>query len=277
MPAANPLLQRVITALVLAPLAVAAILLLPTPTFALALAVVILLGAWEWSALAGIESVAGRIAYMALVALLLVALWLIPSADWSAALLLLPGIWWWGVLVFLSRVRRIERSTSVDAGLIPVGLLVLPGPWLAMVRLHETADHGPLLVLFLMVLIWVADSMAFFVGRAWGSKKLAPVLSPGKTREGVYGALAGAALCGVLLVRWLDATTLQALSLVLLCAVTAVISVVGDLFESWLKRRRGVKDSGRLLPGHGGILDRIDSLTAAAPIFALGMLWLGAG
>lgn len=277
MPAVSPLLQRVITALVLAPLAVAAILWLPTPAFALALAVVILLGAWEWAALTGLDSVAGRVAYLALVALLLVALWLIPSADWFAALLLLPGIWWWGVVVFLSRVRRIERSTSVDAGLIPVGLLVLLGPWLAMVRLHETADHGPLLVLFLMVLVWVADSMAFFVGRAWGSKKLAPVVSPGKTREGVYGALAGAALCGVLLAWWLDAATLQALSLVLLCAVTAVISVVGDLFESWLKRRRGVKDSGRLLPGHGGILDRIDSLTAAAPIFALGMLWLGAG
>ena len=277
MPAANSITLRVITALVLAPLTVAAILGLPTPDFALVFALVVLLAAWEWTALTGISSMPGRLAYIASTAVLLVLLWQIPLRDWSAYLLFLPGIWWLGIVVFLFRVRDVERSVSIDWMLIPAGFLVLLGPWVAMVRLHDVADHGPVLVLFLMVLIWVADSAAFFVGRAWGRTKLAPRLSPGKTWAGVYGALAGAALCGVFLAWGLDSTGLSLLYTVLLCTVTASISVVGDLYESWLKRHRGIKDSGRLLPGHGGILDRIDSLTAAAPIFTLGILWLEAG
>jgi len=270
-------MQRVITALILAPLAIAAVLWLPTPEFALVFAVVVLLAAMEWAALSGIGSMLGRLAYLALIAGLLLLLWLIPLQDRSAYLLLLPVIWWLGITLFLFRVREVERCATVDWMLVPIGFLVLLAPWAAMVRLHGVADHGPALVLFLMVLIWVADSAAFFVGRAWGRTKLAPSLSPGKTLEGVYGALAGAALCGAALAWGLGSTGLSALYPVLLCSLTAAISVVGDLFESWLKRRRGVKDSGRLLPGHGGILDRIDSLTAAAPIFTLGILWLESG
>ncbi len=277
MPVVTPLMQRVATALVLAPLAIAAILWLSTPEFALLLAVVILLAAWEWTALAGIDAMPGRLAYLALIAVLLALLWQIPFRDWSIPLLLLSGIWWAGVTVFLFRVRRIEQSASIAKLLIPAGLPVLLGPWLAMVLLHGLSVHGPVIVLFLMILIWVADSSAFFVGRAWGRVKLAPRLSPGKTREGVYGALAGAGMCGIVLAWGLDLSGWSALYSVLLCGVTALISVVGDLYESWLKRRRGMKDSGRLLPGHGGIVDRIDSLTAAAPIFALGILWLEAG
>jgi phosphatidate cytidylyltransferase len=131
-------------------------------------------------------------------------------------------------------------------------------------------------VLFLLLLIWAADTAAYFIGRRWGSRKLAPTLSPGKTWVGVYGALAAAGIAALALALWLDLTAGLAAGVVVICLLTASISVVGDLYESLVKRRRGVKDSGRLLPGHGGMLDRIDSLTAAAPVFALGFLWLEA-
>lgn len=124
-----------------------------------------------------------------------------------------------------------------------------------------------------MILIWTADSFAYFAGRRWGRVKLAPQISPGKTREGVYGALIGSALCGALL-HWLRPETGSLSVLVLLSVTIALFSVVGDLFESLLKRQAGLKDSGTLLPGHGGVLDRIDSLTAAAPVFLFGLLLL---
>jgi phosphatidate cytidylyltransferase len=126
-------------------------------------------------------------------------------------------------------------------------------------------------VLFLLVLIWIADSGAYFAGRRWGRRKLAPLVSPGKTREGAYGALAGGLLWGGVLAALYGVSVPQQGGLVLLCLLTVVASIVGDLYESLSKRERGVKDSGSLLPGHGGILDRIDSLTAAAPVFALGL------
>jgi phosphatidate cytidylyltransferase len=153
---------------------------------------------------------------------------------------------------------------------------VLLGPWLALVHLHAAAPRGPELVLFLLLLIWTADVAAFFAGRRWGQAKLTPAVSPGKTRVGVYGALLGAALAALALAWWLRLVPALTAAAVAICVATAFVSVVGDLFESLVKRRRGVKDSGRLLPGHGGILDRIDSLTAAAPMFTLGILWLEA-
>ncbi len=128
-------------------------------------------------------------------------------------------------------------------------------------------------MLFLLVLIWIADSGAYFAGRRWGRVKLAPAVSPGKTREGVYGALAGAMLCALAL-AWMRPEIGAALVTIPLCLLTCLVSVAGDLFESLIKRQAGVKDSGTLLPGHGGVLDRIDSLTAAAPVFVFGLMWL---
>lgn len=127
---------------------------------------------------------------------------------------------------------------------------------------------------FLLMLIWIADIGAYFTGRHWGRIKLAPKISPGKTREGVYGALVGALLSGVVLAWWQGLSIQQAPFAILLCILAALFSVAGDLFWSMLKRLRGVKDSSNLLPGHGGMLDRIDSLTAAAPVFLLGLITL---
>lgn len=273
---ATALQQRTLTAAVLAPLAVGAVLFLATPWLALCLAVVVALAAWEWAALAGVATPAGRSLYLLAVTGCLIPLWLLPA---SLVYLLAATVFWWAaMLVLLPRIRVVGPATGLDGALLLLGVLLLTAPWAALVHLHGASgapNSGPLLVLSLLVLIWVADTAAYFVGRRWGRRKLAPALSPGKTWAGVLGGLLAAAAAGAATAAVFGLTPLPALLLMALFGATALISVVGDLFESLLKRRRSVKDSGRLLPGHGGILDRIDSLTAAAPLFALGMLWLG--
>ncbi|MEA3412443.1 MAG: phosphatidate cytidylyltransferase, partial [Pseudomonadota bacterium] len=140
-----------------------------------------------------------------------------------------------------------------------------------LVDLHA---ERPELLLYLLVLIWLADSAAYFSGKKLGRTRLAPALSPGKSREGVFGALAATLLLGLAGAWWFDAGLVDGVYFVILSLLTALVSVEGDLFESLLKRRAGVKDSGRILPGHGGVLDRIDSLTAAAPVFWMGLYWI---
>ncbi len=274
MPATNALGQRTLTALALGPLVLAAVLWLPTGWLALALALVVLLGAWEWTTLAGVSSPLARLGYLGAVTLGFAGVWQVHVAGWGPYLIAPVVLGWLGVALYLARVAEIPRAEGTDLGLLALGLLVLLGPWLALLDLDAVQPNGPLLVLCLLVLIWAADIAAYFAGRHWGRVKLAPALSPGKTRAGAYAALAAAAACGVVLAGWLRVGPGQGLALVLICVVTVVASVAGDLLESLLKRRRGLKDSGRLLPGHGGMLDRIDSMTAAAPVFTLGLQML---
>lgn len=264
-----------VTALLLAPIVIGAVLWLPTPGFAVFIGAVLLLGAWEWSALAGLSGKPQRAVYLVVLALAMLLLWRFPG--WQVWLLGIGALWWGLQALLLSGVSRIEPVEGLDARLLPIGLLVLAPPWVALVRLHSTPDAGPASVLFLLLLVWTADIAAYFVGRRWGRTKLAPALSPGKTRVGVYGALAGAFVCGLAFGWYLSLDAAAILLVALVCIVAAAASVVGDLYESLLKRRRGVKDSGRLLPGHGGLLDRIDSMTAAAPVLALGLAALGVG
>ncbi|MBK1720926.1 phosphatidate cytidylyltransferase [Thiocystis violacea] len=269
--ASSSLRRRAITAFSLGPLVIAAVLLLPTPGFALFLSVVLLIAAWEWCGLSGITRVVHRIAYSGVVAVCLAILWLAP--DWQLALMAVSAIWWFAQAVRLMRTREVSVVVEPRPWQLLVGLLVLLAPWAALMSLHRMPAIGPGLVLFLLVLIWTADSLAYFVGKRWGRAKLAPAVSPGKTRVGVYGALAGAGLCGLLFSWVLSLDLPHTLLALMVCGVAALISVVGDLYESLLKRQRNLKDSSQLLPGHGGLLDRIDSLTAAAPVFALGMAW----
>ncbi|NKN33454.1 phosphatidate cytidylyltransferase [Marichromatium bheemlicum] len=268
----SALRQRTLTALALVPLVIGAVLWLPTPLFALVLAGVIGIGAWEWATLAGVADQRLRALYPLLVGGAMMLLWSSPQGLlW---LTIASALWWLWQTWRLLRMRQIESGVGVDLRLLVVGLLVLIAPWAALTTLHD-ASGGPALVLFLLFVIWSADTGAYFVGRRWGRTKLAPVLSPGKTRAGVYGGVLGAVLCA-LVFAWLQGLApLHGLLLLLVSAVTALISVTGDLYESLLKRRCGVKDSGQLLPGHGGMLDRIDSLTAAAPLFLLGTTLIG--
>lgn len=273
---ATTLQRRTTTGILLFSGAVVAILLLPTPVLALCLAGIVLLGAWEWTTLAGLTRTEGRIGYLITAATLLAALWSTPSnGEQRVWLLAVVALWWCWIALRLTKAPLTAPSPTIDWPLLGIGLLVLPGPWLALVALHGINGAGAPLTLFLIFLISIADSTAYFTGRRWGRTKLAPRLSPGKTWAGVYGALAGALSCGLLLAWGLDLDGYRAIMAILLCAAGVLMSIVGDLYESLLKRRRGLKDSGRLLPGHGGMLDRIDSYTAAAPFFALGLILLG--
>ncbi|MEJ2693170.1 MAG: phosphatidate cytidylyltransferase [Candidatus Thiodiazotropha sp.] len=268
--------QRIVTALILAPLAIAAVLLLPTEFVALLFALVMAVGAREWAVLSGITSLGGQLLYsFTLLLTMLGIFYLLPPAGylWVIAL----SVLWW--VVALYRLARFQGAEISPPGIEPLrvveGLVVLVPAWLALVMLHQRPQGGAVVLLFLLILIWSADVGAYFAGHRWGRRKLAPLVSPGKTREGVYGAVASTLLCGLVLAWWLGAELIEAPQVLLFCVATTLFSVVGDLFESMLKRRRGMKDSGALLPGHGGMLDRIDSLTAAAPVFMLGLSLFG--
>jgi phosphatidate cytidylyltransferase len=268
--------SRVLTALVLAPLAVVSVIFLPTSWFAVLLGLVFGMGALEWARLGGLAT---GVSSWLLVAYQLALLWLGDVLSTRPGLILvglgLCAGWWLGVGITLAL-----RRTAVAVDLRRRPLLLAGAPvlsafaWLALIRLHAVPDLGPRLVLSLLVLIWVADTAAYFAGRALGHRKLAPVVSPGKTLEGLAGALVGAATWGVLLGNLGLLGGLAPAASVALCVGAALLSVAGDLFESYAKRAAGLKDSGALLPGHGGVLDRIDSLIAAAPVFLLGLLLL---
>ena len=262
--------QRILTALILIPLVVWAVLQLPTHLFAALLAVLVLMGAWEWSNLAGLESPVARVVYVALVALALWLVWWWHGQPVAQGVLALAFAGWLLALAWIGRPDFARGNQLLKA---VAGVWVLVPAWLGLVLLHARPALGPQLVLFLMVLIWVADSGAYFADRRWGRHKLAPRVSPGKTWEGVYGALAACSLVALLGAWWMEGSPRELVSFLLICLVTILFSIAGDLLESLMKRQRGIKDSGRLLPGHGGVLDRVDSLTAAAPVFVLGLYW----
>jgi phosphatidate cytidylyltransferase len=270
--------DRLLTATILIPLVVLSILYLPNRALAGLLAVFVLLAAYELARLSGIGSNPWRFAYLGVIVLTLAGGWWLSESPWFEWVLI--GLsFWWGLLSVALFLRRtpLPSLQAFRPGRLLSGGVLLAGSWAALAGLHRFDLQGPTLLLFLMVLIWVADSGAYFVGKRWGRHKLAPVISPGKTREGLFGALLGAVLCGLVLnlSGLLPSASLG--SEIALCLVTALMSVGGDLWESRMKRTRGVKDSGNLLPGHGGVLDRIDSLIAAAPVFTLGVLVLGRG
>ncbi len=270
--------QRVLTALLLIPLVIGLIFYTSDRVFQGVLGLVLLLGAWEWAGISGLRAPAARVVYSLLLGAVLVALaWVLAQNDYQVmpgyllgvlTFWLLATLW---ILMFagargaISRWRRIRYLLS--------GLLVLSGPFLALAVLHARPGNGPWHVFFVLILIWVADSGAYFAGRAWGRRKLAPHVSPGKSWEGVVGGLVGVLLAGAL-GGYLFGLAPGALPLFIgISVATAAISVLGDLFESLVKRESGIKDSGHILPGHGGIMDRIDSLTAAAPVY-LFLLWI---
>lgn len=279
--------QRLLTVAILLPLFIWCIFALPTRQFALVIAFVVLLGAWEWTALMGL-AFARRLAYLALViAVMVLCAWLTVLPAGRELLLACAVLWW---VLALALIGRFQRSGSVpdwmqgsDAGgrfhppwLFGIlGIVVLVPAWLAVVIAHGASLQGGVFVLLLMLLVWGADSGAYLTGRLWGRTRLASRVSPGKTWAGAYGAMAAAVLVAAGGGAWLGLSWPAQLALVLLALVTVLFSIVGDLFESMVKRLAGVKDSGRLLPGHGGVLDRIDSVTAAAPVFVLGLLWQG--
>ncbi len=263
--------QRVTTALLLAPLVVAAILYLPRELFSLLLGAIVVGGGREWAAMARLPA---RGAFLAVLMALLLATWFLLRWPPALSLLLLASLAWW--LVAAAWVVRYPASARYWSGSrrlrAATGFLLLVPPWGALVALHGAGAQGPWLVLLLMLLIWGADSGAYFAGRRWGRERLAPRVSPGKSWQGLWGGLAAALLVALLSMALFPVEIENQLFFIMLCMITVLFSVLGDLTESMFKREAGMKDSGALLPGHGGLLDRIDSLTAAAPVFVLGTM-----
>src|ERR1019366_8368789 len=262
--------SRVVTALALALLLVLAILFSPPNITAAILGVILLIGAWEWSAFLAV-SVRWRVLYVLLLLLTGVAgvYWTLELKHfvWTVSI---ASAWW--VLALLWIVGAPQRVGRVVAAL--AGALALLPTWFALVHIDTLWHNGAQWTLFILALSFAADTGAFFAGRQFGRLPLAPRVSPNKTWEGVMGGMLlalAAAACGAAWFR------LAPLSFVPLCLAAAGFSVIGDLTESLLKRHVHLKDSGRLFPGHGGVLDRIDSVTAATPVMALGLIWLGVG
>jgi len=232
-------------------------------------AAVMVIGAWEWAAFLGLHSRPARAVFAAGMALLLAAAgWLVPEVV-SLHLLLWPALLWW-TIAFLWILRYPTVIPPVVAAVS--GVLVLIPSWLAMVAVLRVPSQGPALALLALSIIFAADIGAYFAGRRFGRVKLAPQVSPGKTWEGLFGGvvLAAAVAGGGGLLLGLSPGVMVPVGL-----AVAALSVVGDLTESMFKRSVGAKDSGQLIPGHGGVLDRIDSITAAMPFFALALSWLG--
>lgn len=257
----------------------AAILLLPRGPLALAFGAVILLGAWEWSRLAGWSAIGARIAYLVLVAAGLAAAFMLtglagePPREQVQPFLGMACLWWSFAMLWVKGYpgsaviwrNRFMRSL--------MGLLILVPGWTAAVYLLSF-EGGVMLIIAMVVIVAAADIGAYFAGRGFGKHKLAQYVSPAKTWEGFWGGIATVMLVAYIYWRLLpdDAAHIGLGSVLAVCTVTALASVVGDLTISMVKRESGVKDSGSILPGHGGILDRLDSLCSAAPVFALGLL-----
>ena len=274
--------QRVVTALVMAGLFLAAIVFLPRSALALIFGILILAGGWEWSRLAGWESKMARSGFLAVLGACLVGLYLYlqlggePTREKVQPVLGLACLWWSFALLW---VRSYPASATLWSNRFMrslIGLLILVPAWAAAVYLLSYPRGGLLLVVMVLI-VAAADIGAYFSGKTFGKHKMAPAVSPAKTWEGFWGGEASAALVGVALWFMLPAQgehiTLWAVLFVVLA--TAVASVLGDLSVSMVKRESGTKDSGSLLPGHGGMLDRLDSLCGAAPVYTLGLVLAG--
>jgi phosphatidate cytidylyltransferase len=273
----SSLQKRIATVLVLVPPLLAALYYLPPSGIAALFGLFVTAGAWEWAALSGLGGAARAVYVVALCGFGAAAVAAAFGAPYIAIVVLAAAACWWAYAPFAFR-HPLDGVYRARGGRLIAGFLVLIPAWVAVSVLHADDPRRPGALLFVLVLVAFADTAAYAAGHAFGRTKLAPTISPGKTIEGVVGGLLAVLLlayfCGTMI--WsLQGATLAAW--LLLAAVTALVSVVGDLVESKVKRVAGVKDSGNLLPGHGGVLDRIDALTAAAPVYALGwLLWFGA-
>jgi phosphatidate cytidylyltransferase len=289
------LLKRIITASVLAFLIALAVFKLPTEYFSLLIGLIALLAAWEWSNLAGVSSPVKRVLFLLVLILPMTGLhfWtqilelIAQLVDWpdvrdySGILewLVIPPVLFWILVMILIRntptgVLNLKLKTRYK---VLIGWFILLSAWMFLSRLR--AFHGPEMTMYFLILIWAADISAYFAGKKWGKTKLTPEISPGKTVAGMYGALIAGAICAATFIGYYGYRDgfiwSRVFDFVLLSVLTVLISIYGDLFVSVVKRQCGVKDSGTLLPGHGGVLDRIDSLIAAIPFFYAGIVLIG--
>jgi len=259
--------QRIITALFLLPIVVGSILLLPVDIFSIVWAVIMSIAAFEWLKLSGIKNtVFLLVGIVVLNILFAISVKVIPLIGVPFEFIIL--IAWLLVIISFTGdpVAHLRKYSTASYSLIgiTVGVMVIFPTWLAMVLLHQS---NPWMVLYVFGIVWVADTGAYFSGKQFGKNKLAPAISPGKSWEGVFGALLAIVIYSSVVSLWWVKHEEHGL-FILISVIAAIASVAGDLLESVFKRAHGVKDSGTILPGHGGVMDRLDSIMAAAPVFA---------
>ncbi|KEY91508.1 phosphatidate cytidylyltransferase [Candidatus Photodesmus blepharus] len=274
--------QRIVTALVLVPLVILGIFVLPLFAFVTTLAIITLVGFWEWTQF--VEEEFRFIALMPAVVIISSFSFLLISFDsvsFNAQLsvrylVLAIGVIWWlaasGLTVTYPHSSKFWQGSKILHHLFGI-LTLIPFFWSVLLLRAESTEtspyHGAKLVLFVCLIVWLVDSGAYFAGKSMGKRKMAPSVSPNKTIEGLLCGIITAGIASWFLAQWFEIEFSSPMSMMLIILVTVVISVFGDLVESMFKRVSGIKDSGNMIPGHGGVLDRIDSLTAAFPVFTL--------
>ena len=265
--------SRIATALVIAPLTLAAVFFLPPQAFALFMALIVLMAAWEWTAMMRLVSRSQRTVYVLSVLFAIVVVQkLLP--HYEKIIFVVAALWWLAATVL---VILYPRACALWCGRLSkgaVGFLVLVPTWAAIVYIRELSQ-GPWLILYMFLIVWGADTGAYFAGKRFGKRKLMPRVSPAKSWAGIGGATVTVILVSMFTQKHLYFSQDLSFGIYLLAMVLLFASVIGDLTESMFKRQCGIKDSGSILPGHGGIMDRIDSLTAAAPVFALCLILIG--
>lgn len=265
---------RLLTAFLMGPLILWAIYVMPENFFALFSLVLVSFGAWEWSAFAGwVKPLQRKLFFVANVFLFAAVLFL-ANAELNTAIIT-ASLLWWIICVPLLLSFPFQKNNFIHKRIIKtfIGIVLLLATLVSMVAIRNNPEYGSEFILYLVLMIWFADSGAYFAGRAFGKHKLIPNVSPGKTWEGVVGALVVTFVVALVAVNLLNIPSSHSPAFILITFVTVIYSIVGDLSESMFKRMASIKDSGNLLPGHGGMLDRIDSLMSGLPVFFAG-LWL---
>ena len=277
---------RLLAALIMAPIAILGVLFVPTPILAALSAVVFLAALWEWLKLAEVDDTLARATLLLCNAAVMAALvWGSRSAQGGSFALLqlvvLIGVAWWLLAMLWMKHYHFaaDHDSHARAFKLLAGTLAVIPAWCALGLIHASQPNGHQWLLLALFLVWAADSGAYFAGRHLGGKlfkrRLAPRISPNKTIDALLAGLLLPLAVAIAAALLLGAAPAQLPAITAVALATVLFSVVGDLFESLLKRHVGAKDSGTLIPGHGGVLDRIDSVLAALPVFALGKIWLG--
>lgn len=258
--------QRLLTVFILAPWVLWGLFGFSGIKFAIFTGFIIGVGAWEWARLSGFK-LPGQLIFPTFISLMLYGAYQQPALLQEA--LWLGLVWWLVALFFVTTYPRTSHLWRCPSRRLIMGIFILVPAWAGFILLRE---QGWFWLLYLLLIAWVADVFAYFAGRTFGKHKLAPAVSPGKSLEGVAGGLVGTSLLSATASFYLGFTLNQFWILLIITLIITAVSVLGDLTESLVKREAGMKDSSQLLPGHGGVMDRIDSLTSAIPIFTLLML-----
>ena len=236
----------------------------------------VLISGYEWAKLSGVANVLLRSAYAIVIT---ATVWAIQqyASDYVIWVIYVSVMWWFSITLYLKIAIPKAASSELKLDKLFIAFIILPAAALAMQKIHaiHIGSHwqGPAWLFYALSLVWVADIGAYFSGKKFGKNKLAPHISPGKTKEGLVGAVVTTSIYTLLASYYFELNTDRAVLLVLLSVILTFISISGDLYISFLKREAGLKDSGNILPGHGGLLDRVDSVLAAMPVFLLGFNW----